>query len=176
MQKRMLMILSASLVFPGCGGSGGSEGAAPEDKVEILSVTPASAVAGTPTQFEVEVKYDLETADQAALAIGFNDGAAYNVFIQGKELVVQRGSGTYTLVQEAIPVDWSPEPFRVKAYLQPYPLPDGQWTPLATDAEAITVSAQGTTAAKADGTSQSRSERVCYEQQQTQTYCVDYSR
>src|SRR5687768_14475158 len=76
------------------------------DKIRIVNVTAAKPIQdGVLNEFTVEVEYTVESADEAAISIGFNSEkpGAYRMTARRK---VNRGTNVIILKADVIPKDW----------------------------------------------------------------------
>ncbi len=80
---------------------------APKDALRLVSIVPAGSVsAGSEVTFTLEVDVTLETADEAWLHLGFNDGDQPDRFRMSSQFLVRRGMERVTLTATAVPKDW----------------------------------------------------------------------
>ncbi|RPJ54827.1 MAG: hypothetical protein EHM23_28050 [Acidobacteria bacterium] len=76
------------------------------DEVLITAVTSdKSIVRGVETEITVSVDYRLQSADEAALMLGFNNEDPVRVTPKDT-LLVKAGTGSATLKATVVPVDW----------------------------------------------------------------------
>jgi hypothetical protein len=112
---------------------------APADKLKITNVTAAQPVVrGVENEFTVEVEYNLESADEGEINLGFNSEKPI-AFRMADSMLVQKGTGTATLKTKVIPVDWGTKAkFMVMVNLSKHPH-ETPWKPLASDRQDIVV-------------------------------------
>jgi hypothetical protein len=131
----LLLLLLAALVS--CGGrpDSGDE----SDKIQIISVTPSSAIAGRSIEFTVTFSYKLSTTQNGVVDLGFFiDGT--NQVLTGQRVLIRVGSGQGTLKAFADPANYTTSSdFAVGLLLSEEPH-GVNWTPLARDKIAIPVS------------------------------------
>lgn len=159
------------VAISGCAKSDSSN----DNRVTIVSVTPADAVAGVATDFTVEVEYLLDSNSDGLLSVAFNDGDSPTSFTVYADLrqVVEKGEGTHIFtVPGVVPVDWSPDEFQVKVYLSENP-PPTLWRPYATVVSVIPVTAPDTSDTLT-ATGVSASPVTCYLDEANTTYCIEF--
>ena len=109
--------------------------------IRILSVTPNSGlVEGTPTDFVVEVEYELSNTDYGELNVGFNTiSADLFLLVTSESIVVIEGSGQHTFnVVGVVPEDWSPGgSFKAYVNISEYPH-ESSWNALNDDTMVLT--------------------------------------
>lgn len=108
--------------------------------VEITSLTPANAEAGTPSLFTINFVYQLATKSTGIIEIGFNTTAADTPELETVSLPVNQGSGSGSLQATVSPILYpAPDHFEVSTYLSETAHLD-EWTPLGSDTKIIDVS------------------------------------
>ena len=127
------------------------------DWVSIVALTPNHYDNYTdPVTFTATIRYNLDSADQGIIYLGFNTDEPDFYTVDKEEsdhVVVQRGSGTVTLTRTVTPVNWDSgvsymyqfmngnsvliKDFQVYANISEYPH-DMPWTPLAIDEAIVT--------------------------------------
>ena len=133
-RRRLLISLLAPAIVCACGGS--DEPAL--DAIEIVSVTPTSAVAGTNTEVTVTFRYTLVTTKTGVIDMGFFVDDT-NQLLTGQTLIVTAGSGQGSLKAWADPTNYTTTAnFGVGVLLSEEPHPQS-WTPLARARKAIAV-------------------------------------
>lgn len=108
------------------------------DKIRIVSVTTAKPIEdGVLNEFTVEIEYTVESAEEAAISIGFNSEkpGAYRMTTRKK---VNRGTNFITLKADVIPKDWKERgDFVVYANISPHPPTQTRYVPYATTLTVI---------------------------------------
>ncbi|HEY0635836.1 MAG TPA: hypothetical protein VGE00_10680 [Gammaproteobacteria bacterium] len=148
------------------------------DSVKILDISPSFVEAGFPTDFTVDVEYDLQSDTDGVLDIGFSTTSptSFNLLTTYSADVVQ-GNGIYTFTVTGVtPVNWSPDTFKVAVYLSPKPKPSN-WTPYASQTAVIEVAPAATfkpSQEKSAVTVSSSSSATCYKAEGVDDFCVRY--
>jgi hypothetical protein len=138
---RALFFVAAAMVVLVSAQIGVAQKTTP-DKVKIISVkSEKPVVRGVENEFTIEVEYNLETADEGELNMGFNLDRA-NAFRMVDTHLVQKGQGVVTLKAKVIPPDWEEKArFTVMVNLSKHP--HGMyWRTLAGDRQEIAVGIQ----------------------------------
>lgn len=115
------------------------------DSINIISVTPVTALAGQSTIFMIQTSYNLVSKTSGEINIGFNtsDATSYSL-ISSQKQIVSPGSGTVTFTVPVTPVNWgSSTPFFAYVNLSENPHP-ASWTPLASSSMPISLTAVAT--------------------------------
>jgi len=100
-----LLLLSALLLSTSSSGTAAPP--PPKDDIQIIGVVPAGAVeAQVETTFTFEVDVTLETADEAWLNLGFNDGANSTSFRMVSEFLLRKGVERVKISATVRPKDW----------------------------------------------------------------------
>jgi hypothetical protein len=119
---------------------GGNDGLA-SGSIQILSVTPNSGLTDdTPTDFVVEVEYELSQASQGELVVGFNYGSNIDIYglISGAKFIVSEGTGQHIFNVTALTKDWGASgDFKAYVNISEYPHGD-TWIPLDSDTMVLT--------------------------------------
>jgi hypothetical protein len=107
--------------------------------VEIRNLTPTEVTAGQATTFTLDVAYNLVTAEQGIINLGFNTQNVHSYTFTSEKKEVAKGYGIVSFTVTTTPVKWdNPDSFKISVSLSENPHP-ASWTPLATDAEDIVV-------------------------------------
>ncbi len=136
---RTILTVSLALLLPVSSHAAGRAGAAPRDKLKIISVDSAQPVVrGVENEFTIEVEYKLDSADEGEINMGFNLDRP-NAFKMVDSFLVQKGQGVATLKAKVIPVDWGRRAgFTVMVNLSKLPH-ETRWRTLAGDKQEIAV-------------------------------------
>ena len=135
MNNRIVTVFALLLL---CWLVGGAQ-APTADRVKITSVSAAQPIVrGVENEITVEVEYNLDSAVEGELNLGFNSERP-NAFRMYDSRVVQKGAGTATLKAKVIPVDWGERArFTALVNLSKHPH-EMRWRPLAGDRQEIQV-------------------------------------
>ncbi len=127
----------------GCKDNGGTTTTPDTNSINIVSIAPSTAIAGTSTTFSVKVSYNLTSKDIGIIYVGFNSSTQAGVDVDeltSHSQIVNKGSGTITFDSVAItPINWGTTGnFHAYVNLSEYPH-SGSWSPLAHDEKVIAV-------------------------------------
>jgi hypothetical protein len=117
------------------------------DYVEILSLTPDTAVTGSQTQFTFNLSYRLASQSSAQIRVGgyFNPIQIDDNGVQRDALVVQQGSASVTMTASlTATADPAPGTFWVSVSMSDIPLPLDESPPLASEIRLVPLTAAAT--------------------------------
>lgn len=176
--KPLLPALFVIAFISGCGDIETATDDGSGDKIKITSITPLTAVAGTSTDFTVNVAYTLASDDGGVLDIGFNTVVADQFHVlETYSHQVSKGTGTYTFkVTGVVPVDYSTDPFMVEVYLSEYPHDYTSWKPYAGNTAAIELTSSAGKASPeiSNSPAPGNSSIICYKAEGVDDFCVRY--
>jgi len=108
-----------------------------KDRIKVMEVKYEGDLQdSTLTNFEVVVRYLLDSQESATMMIGFNNGGKVSQMsmLDDAIKIVQKGEGEVVLTVQSMVKDWgSKGDFLVHVNLSEDPLPKGRWQPLAGD-------------------------------------------
>jgi hypothetical protein len=134
------------------------------DYVEILSLTPDTAVTGSQTQFTFNLSYRLASQSSAQIHVGgyFNPIEIDDNGVQRDALVVQQGSASVTMTGTfTTAADPAPGTFWVAVSMSDIPLPLDGGPPLASEIRLVPLTA-ATTGAAAPQKAQATHQPACH--------------
>jgi Leucine-rich repeat (LRR) protein len=99
--------------------------------IEIVDVTPKTAVPGVETAFSVTVRYTSANIGGCVIYAGANTSESQRYALYD-ECVLPDTSGTYTFSFICTPAAWTDNAFGIYVNMSEYPHPDS-WTPLDMD-------------------------------------------
>ena len=109
------------------------------DYVKILSAEPSENLTeGETVTFQIEVEYELSSAGQGMIMVGFNTYSydSYSM-VSSSSLIIEKERARVTLTPSVTIKDWGPGRFfQVYVNLSPYPHGDS-WSPLSSDTRAL---------------------------------------
>lgn len=101
------LLMGIVFLFLSCSSAGHVTG---EDYVKILSVEPNSNLTETPTEFTIEVEYNLVSEVKVSILVGFNNGSDPNKNVMGNSYKIKwRGLGNHTFRISTTPKNWGEE-------------------------------------------------------------------
>jgi|GEM_PF-4569138 len=87
---------------------GGLTASAQGDGIRIISMTPDYfSTYGKPITFSVEIEYELASAAEGLICLGFNNGEENCFYFVDDRVTVTRGQGSCTLTGTVAPVNWA---------------------------------------------------------------------